>query len=86
MPIPGVAATRPIPAILLARVVTRLRRIFRRSIPTSSRLYTEDFRYLLDLYNRVNGADGPDMSARNAITASGREVQRGNPATLWATC
>jgi hypothetical protein len=51
-----------LPVILLARVVTRLGRLPQVNPHVIENLYAEDFRYLLDLYNRINGgAEGPDI-------------------------
>jgi len=59
---PRVAANEAyLPVILLARVVTRLGNLPQVNPHVIENLYTEDFRYLLELYNRVNGADGPDI-------------------------
>ena len=58
-----------LPVILLARVVTRLGSLPQVNPRVIEGLYTEDFRYLLDLYNRINGGegegDGPEVECPN---------------------
>ena len=47
-----------LPVILLARVVTRLGGLAQVNPGIIERLYAQDFRFLLDLYNRINGEEG----------------------------
>ena len=57
----GAANEAYLAVILLSRVVTRLGNLPQVNPHVIENLYTADLRYLQDLYNRVNGADGPDI-------------------------
>jgi hypothetical protein len=46
-----------LPVILLARVVTRLGSLAQVHPGVIEKLYAQDFRFLLELYNRINGED-----------------------------
>ena len=61
--------------ILLSRVVTRLGAVDQVNPAVIERLFAQDLRYLLDLYNRVNGGDdGPEVecpACRHRFRAGG---------------